>query len=84
MNPAGISGDIAAAIQSSSDANSWKSLESAVCECQGPLAASPGTTVLRWPMTNSSGPLNFWRLFRRRGLGRTHGRLMMDGNSYWK
>jgi hypothetical protein len=35
-------------------------------------------------MMNPSGPLNFWRLFRRRGLGRTHGRLLVDGNSYWK
>jgi hypothetical protein len=58
--------------------------EGVACTCQSGLATAPRTAVTRWPMTNSTGPLHFWRLFRRRGLGRTHGRLMVDGNSYWK
>ena len=55
-----------------------------VCTCRSGITAATRTAVTRWPMTNSIGPLQFWRLFRRRGLGRTHGRLLVDGNSYWK
>jgi hypothetical protein len=47
-------------------------------------AASIGTSVVRWPMKNPGGPLQFWRLTRKLELQRGHGRLLIHGNGYWK
>jgi hypothetical protein len=46
--------------------------------------AHPRTALIRWPMKTPSGPLQFWRLTRRLELKRGHGRLLIDGNTYWK
>lgn len=58
--------------------------ESPTCNCTGPVVAHPGISLLRWPMKNASGPLQFWRLSRRLELKRGHGRLLIHGNGYWK
>ncbi len=57
---------------------------SGLCDGLRPTAAYSRTAMVRWPMKNPSGPLQFWRLSRRLELQRTHGRLLIDGNSYWK
>jgi hypothetical protein len=49
-----------------------------------PVPANSGTALVRWPMKNPSGPLQFWRLSRRLELQRGHGRLLIHGNGYWK
>ncbi len=49
-----------------------------------PVAAYSSTALVRWPMKNPSGPLQFWRLSRRLELQRGHGRLLIHGNGYWK
>jgi len=49
-----------------------------------PAATKPGTALVRGPMKDLSGPLQFWRLSRRLELQRAHGRLLIHGNGYWK
>ena len=62
--------------------------ETAVSKRLSPIAACPGAalgaSVVRWPMKNPSGPLQFWRLTRKLELQRGHGRLLIHGNGYWK
>lgn len=42
------------------------------------------TAGIRWPAEKPSELLQFWRLYRRLELRRSHGRLLIDGTSYWK
>ena len=57
---------------------------SPICDCALRAAKYVRTAGVRWPATNPSELLQFWRLFRRLELRRGHGRLRIDGKSYWK
>lgn len=58
--------------------------ESPECHCAQPVATYTRTAGVSWPAKNPSELLQFWRLYRRLELRRGHGRLLIDGISYWK
>lgn len=63
--------------------------ESRICDRALPVATYTRTVGaraagVRWPVRNPSELLQFWRLTRRLELRRSHGRLLIDGMSYWK
>ena len=49
-----------------------------------PAAVDSGTTLVRSALKIPNGPLQFWRLSRGLELRRSHGRLLIHGNGYWK
>jgi hypothetical protein len=58
--------------------------ENRICDCAPAASNSAGTAGFRRPAANPNKLLQFWRLSPRLELRRGHGRLMIDGKSYWK
>lgn len=51
---------------------------------QKAAVANTRTKGVQWPVKRATELLQFWRLSRGLELRRGHGRLLIDGISYWK